>query len=54
MATQQLQKGDDYHRKALRRVPVALLRRVYLHEEGEGRFCGTGGERAKVQIKSVA
>ncbi len=28
--------------------------RVYLHEVGEGRFCGTGDRRAKVQIKSVA
>ena len=54
VATRALPAGDECHRKALRRVPVALLRRVCLHEVGEWRFCGTCGRRAKVQIKSVA
>ena len=47
VATRELPAGDECHRKALRRVPVALLSRVYLHQVGEERFCGTGDRRAR-------
>lgn len=54
MLTRELPAGDARHRKALRRLPVVLLRRVCFHFGEAGALAGPGvGERGADNVRRL-